>query len=108
MKKILFLGSVLSLLLSANVKSAETTYKCFISNEHLVSPSVYEFDVFIQSTSTDFLFRTFQGCFTFDPSFIPANATAHAGYVPGTSQLSNYNPGRVDWSTAGHGFEIAA
>ena len=84
------------------------TFNCYISNDHLVSPTVFEFDVSISNTSgTDFLFRTAQLCFTFNAAFTNG-ATITTTYVGGSTQMINYTPGSITYSVAASGFQVAA
>jgi hypothetical protein len=102
--KRLFITSVLFLI----VKFSPAQFNCYITNDHLVSPTEYVFDVYIESTGPDFLFRTFQGCFTFDSLFVPAAASVTASFDSGSSQLTNYMPQTFSWSGTAPGFQVAA
>ena len=84
----LFMAITLAILLcSFNRVNAQTpTFNYFISNDHMVSPLIYEFDVSIQNTSANgtaadsLKFRTAQHCFTFNAAFING-ATITAFYL---------------------------
>jgi hypothetical protein len=71
------------------------TFNFFIANDHLVSPSVFEFSVYIQPTSTDFLLRTIQLSFTINPAFCPSGNAPTIIYVAGSTQLNSYLPGSI-------------
>lgn len=68
------------------------TFNCFITNDTLLSPNVYQFDIYLEATSGDFYFRTLQVGIQFDSAFFPAGATITAWAVPGTTHLSSYSP----------------
>ncbi len=90
-----------------NSMSAQT-FECFISNDRLVSPTQFEMDINVISTSVDFNLRTIQNCVIFNPAFIPAGSTIVASYVAGSSQLVSYSVGSIVWSSTGFGFQAGS
>jgi hypothetical protein len=84
------------------------TFECFIKNDSLVSPTRFELDLYIISTSTPFNLRTVQTCVVFNPAFIPAGANIVASLVSGSTQLNNYNVSTVTWSPSGNGFQASS
>jgi hypothetical protein len=97
-----------SLLMISRITNAQT-FNCFISNDHLVSTTVFEFDISIQNTSgTDFLFRTFSLCITFNAGFAPIGSTITPSYVALSTELVNYVPGSILWSSTAPGFQVAS
>jgi hypothetical protein len=99
--------SLLFVLIMFGTCCSAQTFNCYIANDHLISTTEYEFDVFLQSTDTVFNFRTFQGCFTFDPAFIFIGTDINVSFVPGSSQLVNYVPGAFLWSPMAPGFMVS-
>ncbi len=95
---------LLALLLLAGKIGYGQNYEIYITNDHLTSPSVLEFDVYIKFTSqgtlpaaAPFNIRTFQQAFFINPAFTPAGAaptvTQTSGpsfsYAPGLIQVTN-------------------
>jgi hypothetical protein len=70
----------------------------FIANDHLTSPTVYEWDVYLQATSVDFWLRSVQYSFWINPGFVPAGATVTVSFLNAFSELNqHYNGGAPQW-----------
>ncbi len=77
-----------------NAKSQ--TFDVFIANDHLTAPNIFEFDVYVKATSSDFMLHSVQQAFTINPAFAPTGSfTPSISIVPGTTQFTFYNPGLI-------------
>jgi hypothetical protein len=74
------------------------TFDCYITNDTLVSKTQFEFDVFLKSTSEDFLFRTIQLAIAINPEFTPSGESPEISYVEGSSNIKMFKPGRFKTS----------
>jgi len=73
----------------------------FIANDHLTSPTVYEWDMYLQATSVDFWLRSVQYSFWINPAFIPAGATVSVTFLNAFSELNqHYNGGAPQWDNS--------
>jgi len=73
----------------------------YIANDHLVSPTIYEWDVYLQATSTSFPLRSIQYGFFINPAFIPAGATITPSFDPTFSELvTQYSGGNPQWNVS--------
>jgi hypothetical protein len=101
-----FLTACVSLFTST-LFAGEITYNLYTAHENRISSTVFEFDVYVQSTGTEaFKLRTVQNTYTFNPSFING-ATVNVSYVPGSSQIPTYES-TLKWDNAGNGFSSSA
>jgi hypothetical protein len=91
---------LVALTLFCSGKMSAQTFNCYVANDHLSSPTVYEWDVYLQATSpTDFYLRSIQMGFHFDPGFIPAGATITSAYDVSFSDLvSGFSAGPPQWN----------
>jgi hypothetical protein len=78
--------------LSCSIRTNAQNFNCYITNDHLVSPTEYRFDVMIEATSVPFDFRTFQMGVQFSSAFIPAGANVSGSYINNTTQMHSYTP----------------
>ena len=84
-----FLLLVCIMLMVSTVRAQSPSYKMSIANDILVSPSVYEFDWYVQRTgTTPFELASVQMGLGFDVSILNGG-TATATLISGTSALSN-------------------
>jgi hypothetical protein len=81
-------------------KSFSQAFNCYVTNDSMLSPKIYKFDVYIEATSSNFYFRSVQMGLSFNPLFIPANATITAVAVPGTSEIMNFIHGNFYWNVS--------
>jgi hypothetical protein len=94
-------------LFSSSVFAGDITYNIFTGHENRVSATVFEFDVYIQSTGTEsFKLRSVQNTYTLDPAFVNG-ATVKVDYVPGSSAIPGYQSS-LKWSNAANGFSTTA
>jgi hypothetical protein len=96
MKKII----LFFMLLWINAASFGQTFDCYVANDSFVSTNVYQFDVYIKATTSDFYFRSIQLAFIFNPSFVQQGAVVTATAVNGTSGLHNYSFSNSVWNAA--------
>src|SRR4051812_30037377 len=82
-----------------NSRMKSQTFNCFITNDTLLSPTEYQFDIYLEATSTDFYFRSIQSGIQFDSTFIPAGATITASPVAGSTQLNSYTTGTLQFNS---------
>jgi hypothetical protein len=79
--------------------SIAQNFDLYVANDHLTSPNVYEFDVFMKATSADFVFRSVQLGFSFNAGFVPSGSTITAVTVASASQLvSPFSSGPLQWN----------
>src|SRR5262245_11285087 len=79
--------------------STAQSFECYIANDHLISPTVYQFEIWMNPTGADFNFRTIQVGLQFNAAFIPAGATITGSTVFGTTQLvGGYTTGAPQWN----------
>jgi len=96
-----------SSLFSSSLFAGDITYNLFTGHENRVSATVFEFDVYIQSTGTEsFKLRNVQNTYTFNPAFING-ASVRVSYVPSSSAIPSYTS-TLKWSNAGNGFSSSA
>ena len=103
----LFMAITLAIFLCSFNRANAQNFNLYIANDHLVSPTVYEFDIMITSQNTPFNLRTVQNCATFNSAFING-ATVTASLVPGTTGMGSYSVSTVQWSGTAPGFQSSA
>ncbi len=107
-KRLLIICPIALFFILAPLFSRAQTFNCYVAHDQLVSPTQYDVDVYLISTSTDFNLRTIQNCIVFNPAFIPAGATVTVTLVSGSSQLNSYSIGPITWSATGFGFQTSS
>ncbi len=82
--------ALLFLAFICNIGIKAQTFNCFITNDTLLSPNVYQFDIYLDVTVGEMYFRTLRVGIQFDTTFFPAGATITGAVVPGSSQVVYY------------------
>ncbi len=80
---------ILFLLTAILTSTAFTQFKAGISNSSIIDDYNYEFDIYIQSTGSDFILSSYQAALSFNSS-IKNGGTLSFNYIEGTSELENF------------------
>jgi hypothetical protein len=89
-----YLITIFFFLIFTNSKSQN--FDLFIANDHFTQPDIFEFDVYIKTTTSNFNLHTIQQAFTINPAFTPASANPPTiSIVQGSTQFNFYNPGLI-------------
>ena len=84
---------IAALLLIGKLSNAQT-FDVYIANDFPTSSTVYEFDVFLRSTSnTTWAFRTIQFGMYVNPLWRPAGPSPTIILIPSSTTLNFYSPG---------------
>jgi hypothetical protein len=71
-------------------ESSAQQFNCYITNDTLISPTVYQFDIYVVATTTDFYLRTIQTGLKFNPAFIASGSTVTGSVIAGSTELISY------------------
>src|ERR1041384_406186 len=94
----------LVLALISRIGNAQT-FNCYIAKDSLIDDKTLKFDVYMVSTGADFSLRTVQYAFKFNSAFINGG-TITPSFV--SSDMVNYIPSTILWSSASNAFQVAA